>query len=78
MSTMIPATKAITVDANLIRQLRQQAEQAWQKQMSKLTQEKIWTSLNASIYDIHMLGISWKLKWIEQELDRRQTEPHPS
>jgi hypothetical protein len=61
-------------ESNLIRQLRQQAEQAWQQQMTKCAQEKIWTSLNASIYDIHMIGLSWKLKWIEQALDRIQAE----
>jgi hypothetical protein len=75
---MDPALKETPIDGNLIRQLRQQAEQAWQKQLSKCTQEKIWTSLNASIYDIHMLGISWKLKWIEQELDRRQQTNPPT
>ena len=57
-------------DRNLIRHLRQQAEHAWREQMTKCTREKVWTTLNAGIYDIHMMGISWKLKWIEQELDR--------
>ena len=63
------------MDKNIIRELKLQAEKAWLVHFNKCSEQNVWTILNATLYDIEIVGMSWKLKWIEQKLDEYIKEP---
>lgn len=57
------------MDKNIIRKLRKEAEVAWLQHCNRCSEEGVWKSLNISLYDISTVGLSWRLKWIEERLD---------
>lgn len=57
------------MQANLIRNLRQQAEEAWIKHFNWCSDQKVWSILDAGLTEIRIVEMSWKHKWIEKKLD---------
>lgn len=62
------------MDKNIIKKLRQQAEEEWIKHFNFCSDKNVWNILNASLYDIHIMGMSWKLKWIDEQLNKLTKE----
>jgi hypothetical protein len=53
----------------IIKDLRTKAQEAWIEHFNRCSDSGIWTTLDVSISDIQSLETSWKLRWIEKELD---------
>lgn len=58
------------MNSTLIKDLRRQAEDAWTKHFNFCSEQNVWKILDASLYDINLVGMSWKLRWIEEQLDK--------
>jgi hypothetical protein len=54
---------------NLIQDLRNQAQEAWNNHFNMCSEKGIWNLLNVSLSDIKSLELSWKLRWMEAKLD---------
>jgi hypothetical protein len=63
------AKRTILKNSNPIRELRIEAEKAWDKHFNMCEDEGIWTRLNTSISDIKVFEQSWKIRWIEKQLE---------
>jgi hypothetical protein len=58
------------MNSNIITKLRKQAEDAWIKHFNFCSDQGVWKTLDATLYDINLVAMSWKLRWIEEQLDK--------
>lgn len=55
---------------NPIRELKIQAQEAWNSHFNKCEDNKVWSNLNATIEDIKYFETAWKLRYIQEEIDK--------
>ena len=58
------------MSSNIITELRKQAEEAWIKHFNFCSDQGVWKTLDATLYDINLVSMSWKLRWIEDQLNK--------
>ena len=54
---------------NVLRELRKKAEVAWMEHFNKCSDQRIWETLNIGLREMAVIELSWKHRWIEQQLD---------
>jgi hypothetical protein len=70
MKTMVGAgSRNFSMNLNIITELRKQAEEAWIEHFNFCSDQNVWKILNATLYDVNLMAISWKLRWIEDRLN---------
>jgi len=55
----------------MIRDLKKKADHAWERHFETCSNNKVWAQLDATLTDIKAFELSWKLRWIEKELDKQ-------
>lgn len=58
------------MNSNIITELRKQAEETWIKHFNFCSDQGVWKTLDATLYDINIVAMSWKLRWIEDQLNK--------
>lgn len=54
---------------NVVRELKKKAEVAWIEHFNKCSDQRVWETLDVGLREMTIIELSWKLKWIEQQLD---------